>query len=283
MEHQSIPKVKIREKVKLDFVVPDSRLDNYQYPCRFDSVGFFFIVSGQIDIWIDLVKYQVGKGDIVIVLPRTIIHMKDYSDDFSGYFIVFSPEIIRNIDLYKKGFPYRDMISNNPVFTLDKGGAHLFSDYCRIFHETYLRLADIPDDEILEYMLMTLLYGVLTAYKRTVSARERNKYSRKEEIYRSLLRQIMEHYEKERSVSFYADKLCVTPKHLSAVVREVSGKSVSGLIADAVILDAKSQLKNSTNTIEQISGSLSFPDPSFFGKYFKRVVGMSPKQYRDNN
>jgi AraC-like DNA-binding protein len=88
------------------------------------------------------------------------------------------------------------------------------------------------------------------------------------------------HYKEQRELNFYADKLCLTPKHLSKVVRKTSGTTANGWIDNHVILEAKALLKSTDMTILQISEELNFPSQSFFGKYFKRCTGMSPSEYK---
>jgi len=85
-----------------------------------------------------------------------------------------------------------------------------------------------------------------------------------------------------RSVEFYADKLSLTPKYLTTVVRETSGKTAHDWIIEYVILSAKALLKSTNITIQEISDRLNFPSQSFFGKYFKQQTGMSPVEYRKN-
>ena len=83
-------------------------------------------------------------------------------------------------------------------------------------------------------------------------------------------------------MEFYADKMCLTPKYLSKVIKEKSSKSASEWIDNYVTLEARALLKSTNMTIRQISDELNFPSQSFFGKYFKRHQGMSPKEYRKN-
>ena len=92
--------------------------------------------------------------------------------------------------------------------------------------------------------------------------------------------EVADNYKKERSVSFYANKLCLTPKHLSGVVKEVSGKTAGEWIDRLVILEARAMLKTTEMSIQQIAEHLNFANQSFFGKYFKHYVGISPKEYR---
>ena len=87
-------------------------------------------------------------------------------------------------------------------------------------------------------------------------------------------------YTKERSISYYADRLCVTPKYLSQIVRKVSGRFAGDWITDYVILEAKALLKSRKYTIQQIADRLNFANQSFFGKYFKEKVGCSTSEYQ---
>ena len=89
-------------------------------------------------------------------------------------------------------------------------------------------------------------------------------------------------YKEQRGLEFYADKLCFTPKYLSKVIKENSGTSANDWIDNHVVLEAKALLKSTNMTIQQISDELNFPSQSFFGKYFKRHVGVSPKEYKKN-
>ena len=92
----------------------------------------------------------------------------------------------------------------------------------------------------------------------------------------------MMHYKQDRSVSFYADKLCLTSKYLSTVIKEVTGRSVLAWINETVIAEAKILLKTSEMTVMQISEELNFPNPSFFGRFFKQYTGVTPLKYRNN-
>lgn len=104
--------------------------------------------------------------------------------------------------------------------------------------------------------------------------------SRQEELFRRFIALVNQHSKHERSVNFYADKLCLTPHYLSSVIRETSGQTVMQWINQAVILEAKVLLKHSNLLVFQISDELNFPNPSFFSKFFKRMTGMTPAEYQ---
>ena len=99
-------------------------------------------------------------------------------------------------------------------------------------------------------------------------------------MFERFIRAVSESYKEERSVSYYADKMFLTAKHLSTVVKEISGKTAGEWIDSFVILESKALLKSSELSIQEIADELHFANQSFFGKYFKHHTGMSPKEYR---
>lgn len=104
-------------------------------------------------------------------------------------------------------------------------------------------------------------------------------YSNQQKLFDRFLDLVVEYHDRERSVMFYANKLCITPKYLSQVVVRVSGRYAVDIIRDQVIFKAKALLRSRQYTVQQVADILSFPNPSFFGKYFRQEVGMSPRQY----
>ena len=93
---------------------------------------------------------------------------------------------------------------------------------------------------------------------------------------------VIQHYQETRNVAWYAERLKITHAHLCTIVKQITGRTCVDIISSMVIMDAKSQLKSTQLSIQEISDSLNFANMSFFGKYFKRYVGMSPLDYRNN-
>jgi AraC-like DNA-binding protein len=110
---------------------------------------------------------------------------------------------------------------------------------------------------------------------------ESRRLSNDERLMQRFLAEVRTHYKQERRVIYYAERLHITTGYLSTLVHRVSGKSPSDWINDFVVMEAKVLLKSSTLTVQQIAHELNFPSQSFFGKYFKRLVGLSPKEYRE--
>ena len=137
------------------------------------------------------------------------------------------------------------------------------------------------DEELIRYTLKVMLYAVDRMYSDSPIRSERLQ-SRKDEICRRLVQLVIENYTHERRAQFYADKMGISIQHLSTTVKQVTGKNILDIIAYVVLTDVKSKLKSTDMTVQEIAYSLNFPSASFFGKYFKRHVGMSPQEYRNS-
>ena len=107
--------------------------------------------------------------------------------------------------------------------------------------------------------------------------------SRQNEILNQFYLLLREHSPHQREVSFYADKMCLTPKYLSTKIKKITKKSVFEWINTATIIKAKVLLKTNDKSIAQISEELNFPNPSFFSRYFRKHTGMAPNEYRKLN
>jgi len=103
---------------------------------------------------------------------------------------------------------------------------------------------------------------------------------KRDKLVEKFLQCVRENYKERRDIEFYAGKLFLTPKYLSKALKQKSGKTAAEWIEDHVMLEARALLKSTNLTIQQISEELNFPSQSFFGKYFKRIAGLSPKEYQ---
>ncbi len=280
-----IPVVSLSESIRLESHVEDENLANYFYPHRLDLGCLLFVTEGMADLTINLLHTVIHKHNIVTLMPGSIVQLTNHSDDFNVEVIMFSREFIKDISLIKSAFPYIETIRDNPVLTVRDDYAELMVDYYSILSRFYRKLKkDVLDKSgnIMQNLLFSFFHGVIALYERISLNTDNPPSSRGDEIIRKLRNLIIDHYQTERSLSFYADKLYLTPKYLSEVCKKMTGKRVADFISELVILDAESQLKSTTLTIQQISDSLNFPNPSFFSKYFKQHAGMSPKEYRDS-
>ena len=134
--------------------------------------------------------------------------------------------------------------------------------------------------ELVDALLAAFLYEFSDVLDRFADFRQQP-YSAGSNVFRNFLSLLSSSYPKSRSVSYYADKLCLTPKYLSTVCKEASGETASELINRYVVKDIDFLLKQRGRSIKEICNELEFPNLSFFGRYVKKHLGLSPKQYRE--
>ena len=128
-------------------------------------------------------------------------------------------------------------------------------------------------------LLLALTYRLCSVYTRKLIA-EKASVSHKHDIFIRLIQLIEQYYTKERGVDFYADKLCLSPKYLSALSKSICGYTVQELVFKSIIRKSISLLKNTQKNVQEISDFFNFPNASYFGTFFKKQTGMSPQQYR---
>lgn len=174
---------------------------------------------------------------------------------------------------------YTPYIFERPVIEMQKEKYELFRDSIRLL----IRRQKIQEEmtEMQVSLIYTQLLLALGGVYKKRGEDDSPRYNRNQEIVKELVRIIVQYYKTERNVSFYAEKLHLSPQHLSTTVKKVTGKTLTDILSSFIIRDAQAKLRSTDMTVQEIAYSLNFSDISFFGKYFKRYTGMSPKQYRN--
>ncbi|WP_455671983.1 helix-turn-helix domain-containing protein [Phocaeicola sp.] len=252
----------------------------YHYPQRINGCLFILCLRGECEMTIHLSEHKIQANNIVTILPDSFIHVHRQSPDCRLYMVGFSKELLNSANFFSTTMSYLASLIENPVMVLQPEAAMLFGEYFRLLIKMRRMESVNPNKELISAILLTILHGVGSIHQNIETSTRT--FNRGEEIVKRLVQYIIKHYSKERSVSFYADLLHISPQHLSTTVNKVTGKTVTDIIAKLVITDAEAKLKSTDLTIQEIAYSLNFPDISFFGKYFKRYTGMSPKQYRES-
>ncbi|MDR1631918.1 MAG: helix-turn-helix domain-containing protein [Dysgonamonadaceae bacterium] len=264
-----------------DFIMVDdiSKVPFFDYPTKVDEAVATICLKGYAEGSVDLKPCCYAANDFIIIMPGQILQYTYRSDDFSALLIVMSRRFTENIELSMKDvIPVFLYLRTNPVIHLSDAEMTHLQGYYHILKRTTQQTSNPYRMEMLRLLSQAFFYGINNFnHLREEYTIQKDK---KDKLFDSFYRLILQHYKDSREVSFYAGKLCLTPKHLSVVIKKMTGKSAFEWINDYVILEAKSRLRATNMTIQQISEELNFPNQSFFGKYFKRMTGMSPKSYR---
>lgn len=253
---------------------------NEVYPLRIDALIIGLVSDGNGKIGIDLREYELKKNSLIVIQPKNYIYLTQTSDDFKCTALACSHHVVEDVlpkltDILPLLIHHR----TEPVTQLtetEADGIWLFVDFLR----KKLRGSKTPFlKQKVMCMLQAALYEMMDI-NRNNSKEEETPRSRKEEIMARFIIAVSENFREERQVAYYAHKLFITPKHLSSVVKEISGRTAGDWIENYVVMEAKVLLKTTDLTIQEIAVKLHFANQSFFGKYFKHHTGYSPTSYR---
>ena len=251
------------------------------HPFKIKFSLFILCLKGEMDIRINMTKYKLCKNEALIIPESTVGECNNISDDCRLIIIAFSKDYLNITPTPNIPFILQHFFSKSPIIPLNKHEIEeIISIYSNI-KQNIINDSDIYKNEIITNYIQILLLS----YARLISKYENNdsgeKKNRKIRLFEQFMQTLEEYHNSERKIGFYADKLCLTPKYLSKVIFEVSGRHASEWIRDCVILEAKALLKSGQYTVQQVSDMLNFANQSFFGVYFKKAVGCSPLTYQN--
>ncbi|MDR1895557.1 MAG: helix-turn-helix domain-containing protein [Prevotellaceae bacterium] len=261
-----------------DFILVDTpfRLSAFDYPFKLDSNCMMISTRGSAKGTVNLKPYTAEAPCVVTLLAEQILEYQTFSvsDDFAGFFIVMSNEFFKSLNIHD--LPLHLAFRDNPYLSLTTEEAETMTIYYTLLKRAISNRQNPHRMDMARCLTLAIFYG-LNHYFQALP-KEENK-TRQRIIVKSYLDLVQANYKEHRDVAFYADKLRLTSKHLSKVMKKYSGKSAAEWIDDYVILEAKALLKSTNMTIQQISEEeLNFPSQSFLRKVFQAGGRGSPKE-----
>lgn len=239
-------------------------------------------IEGESTIYINNEMYSIHKNDILLCHPQTIFEHKITNLDFKYCGFCLSPEYVKQISLISSNSWNAILfIENNPIIALDEKESSLFLQYYNLIRSKFETESQHHLKQLIDMLLQAFIYEFHDSMEKRIII-DPPQYNSADNLFISFLDILVNSYPKQRSVSYYAEKLFVTPKYLSAICKEISGETASDLITRYVKKDIENLLKQPNKTIKEIANELDFANLSFFGKYVKRIFGVSPKEYREN-
>ena len=257
-------------------------------PMRFQMNMIASCHRGSLKAELNGREFSVERGDIFISPPNSILDIKEVSDDFACTAMCVSNHgllsiLQSHISVWNRAM-YVSKVLVLKMNEVDMKFYAKFTELVRLCLDTTFseRTSWKPyRREIVETLLKSALLAVSNLLLEDMSAADLN--SSTVELFDRFLENLQQEDIKHRPVEYFARQLCITPKYLTTLIKRISGQSVSEWIDNYVILEAKTLLKYSTMSIQEIAYYLNFPNQSFFGSYFKRNTGMSPSQYKAQN
>ncbi len=253
----------------------------FKEPLRVEFASCLIVRRGWLKFRLNMKEYALNQNDAGIVMPGDFSQCLEISDDCALIFVAFSDDSYIPIANGQQLGTVTGFFRKNPVVHFDD---EKLEDIVYIFDIMRRRIlnSECRDKEtIVRGYFHALLQESIAEIAVSGGADSGARQSRGEEILAAFMELLKENYLAERSVVFYADRLCLTPKHLSSVVKSLSGRSVSDWIREYVLLETKVMLQTHKYSVQEISDRLNFVNQSFFGTWFKKATGLSPRRYME--
>lgn len=249
----------------VDFQQKHLRLNQ---PYRVENGRLVCVTSGWTHCLVNLEEYRLHEHMMLVIPPDSLFEILEHSDDFD----------MRAMSL--KDMPQIQRFGRSTFIMADDDVWGLVQEYFNLLWHEVHRPPVIPE------LVMHLQSALLVELERIGNQQEKTRLSnvtRQETMLNNFIELVNQYGTRERKIDFYADKLCVTPNHLGAVIKKASGLTIMQWLNRHVIQLAKVMLKYSDLPIWEIAEQLNFANPSFFAKFFKKETGLTPGNYRHIN
>ncbi len=275
-----IPSYEITYQKQIRLSIISERCKNAYIPIHrhkyFEIVIITKAKEGEHFHEIDFIEYPLKAGYIYFIYPNQTHKwkIKEYKDDFDGYIINFNEAF-----LLENGDKIKQLLSklfytyeNNPYLTYKENEFETFFSLIQIFEKEYTK--EEHNNSILKSLLETLLFYMEELKIESSEIKDSN--FKKLTILKNL---IEENYKVEKSSDFYARKMELSSKRLNEIIKKVSGYTITQMIHNRLILEAKREMVSQDKTIQDIAYALGFENPSYFSRFFKKYENISPKEY----
>lgn len=253
-------------------------------PCKLELLIVIYCARGIVGCCINDSYHRLEKGNIMICLPNSLVTNINTSDDIDLKILGLSSKaLFRSLDLSKNFWNIVLYASHNPVISLNNEKQILMNRFYSLLQFKLESMDGLFHREIMRSLFQFAFYELAELIASCTDNTIYNGVIRQGDLlFRRFMELLAENGGMERSVSAYAEKLCITPKYLSSLSKKVSGRTALSWIHQFTIDAIIKRLRYSNMTIKEISDTMNFPNISFFGKFVKSQTGMSPSEYRRN-
>ena len=255
---------------------------------EFNQCGLFLCQKGQAEILLGGRPYQINKRNLFIYTAANLLQIRQRSADLEGIMIEVDLDYV--IPIVNKVANSENLLylRENPCLSLSEEQYTFVENLLKSVEKRINRENICNSSRQKQHLISELIksWGQVICYE-LLNIYFNNEpqtplpQDKKDKIFQNFMITLYRYYHQERDVTFYADKQCLSTRYFSSVIKEKSGSSALQWIIQNVITEAKYLLDNTDLSIKEIATKLNFPTQSFFGKYFKQYVGMSPKEYRN--
>lgn len=245
-------------------------------PFMMDEIRLLVLQRGYVNVSVNMVSHRVEPGTMVFVGRYVVTEITDVSDGIQGFVLSMSDELLRLAvgNVMPKAF---DGHLQNFILPLTPSEIEYLDCLHLIIYNSLKHQAS--SSQVVLQLVGAMMTHISYLWEKSEVMQENTK-SREQQLFTGFIRLVGQYAAERHGLDFYASHLCVTPRYMSTIVRNVSGKSAKHWIDEATINAIKVQLRYTDKQVAEIAYDMNFPNSSFFCKYFKRLTGMTPMDYR---
>ena len=257
-----------------------SQVPKANVPRRNHDIIIGLCLVGESNYTLNTEEHIVRPDDALIIPNGQVIDSCVRKPGTSGVGIMMSPDFFQEVVGDMREISSLILFSrNHPVFRLSARERVSIMNYFRLIKEKVDDDALLFRKDVVRHIVAAMICEIGNAIDR-IQHNSEPAATRADAIFTDFIRLVEQNYKQERRVSWYGEQLCITPKYLSEMVKQVSRRTPNEWIDTYVTTELRVQLRSTTKSIKEIARDMNFPNQSFLGKYFKEHVGMSPMTYR---
>lgn len=244
---------------------------------KVNFLAFVFCLEGTLTLSLNGKPYELESHDALFVGTNTVVSDVEHSADFNCKIIAVTADFGFNF-ISRTIFETITHMAENPVIQFTDDEMNLMVRYYELANFKIEHPGVNYGKETLVEIFRCYALDLLSSISRHINSRRMLRQADK--LFHHFIIMLAENHGVKRSVHWFAEQLYVTPKYLTSVCREKSGKTASELISLSVIGRIKQLLQYSDKSIKEIAGEMGFDNLSFFGKYVRKHLGVSPNKFR---
>ena len=257
------------------------RITRPNEPLRFRNLVLVFCEGGELSFELNYTSYTLKENGFLIITPLDILTFENSSADYCSTVLALPSESFSPIqkDINLLNFKY---IKQTPIVYLQNEYLTLYKQILSTLWHIKELVAEEEFDKIASLQISSLAVVQQDYYNKYIAQKD-NGYEyipRKKELFRNFINQLVESHLVSREVLFYANELGVSSGYLNEVCNEVSGHSAKAIIDSAVTARLKYELSYTAKSIQELSDDFNFPSQSYFTRYYKRMTGLTPSEFR---
>lgn len=278
MEENNIPLL----DCPVDFLIGDASgkvMNEYgRFPCKIQCGVYALMVRGSAKATINITQYDFVQNDVLLLEPGSFLLIHEFSEDALVYYILFSSSFLDK-NTFSQRMSLASLQLSSPIMHLNQEKADVFADLSKLLTKACNTTPSMLSSESMVHVFNLLQQAYASHALSSDDARIRPQ-DRRTEIYQEYCNLVLKHYAEWHHVNQYAEAMRLTLPHLCSTIKSVSERTAGDIITEAILTDAKAQLKITNLQIKEIALSLGFENVAFFNRFFKSHTGVTPKTYR---